>query len=141
MFDASTGRKVQDSYLQTNGIVITLLTLCETNNLLASADLSGKVLMRKIVKQLNEWIAEEPMLNLQVEQAISQVILNSFPPRMLISSPYADSTYALEESLAGRYDCPWRKVWRYSRHPKHRDQLLLSVDGRLHILASDIWHL
>ena len=137
VFDSGTGRKVQELYVQTSGIVITFLALCETNSLLASADLSGKVLVRKIVRHLNKWKAEEPILNLQVEEAISQVLLNSFPPRLLISSPCYDSLYGLDGSLIAKYEFPKREVWRYARHPKQRHQLLLIMDGRLQILAWD----
>ncbi len=137
VFDSGTGRKVQELYCQTNGIAITLLALCEKNTLLASADLSGKVSVRKIVRQLNKWKAETPLLSLKAEQAICQVILNSDPPRLLVSSPSYDHLYALDGSLIGRYEPPKRETWRYVRHPKQPHQLLLVMDERLHILAWD----
>ena len=137
VFDSGTGRKLQDLYCQTAGIAITLLSLCETNNSLASVDLSGKVSVRKVVRQLNKWKAENPLLSLQAEQAVCQVILNSEPPRLLVSSPSYDRLYALDGSLVGTYEAPTRKAWKYIRYPKQPHQLLLVMDGRLYIVAWD----
>ena len=138
VFDSGTGRKVQELYYQTNGIAITNLDLCETDGLLASTDLSGKVSVRKIFRHLDKWKAEEvPLLSLQAEQAICQVILNADPPRLLVSSPSYDRLYTLDGSLVGWYEPLERETWRYVRHPHHPHQLLLVMDDRLHILAWD----
>lgn len=135
VFNASTGRKIQHLCIQTAGIAITFLALCEKNGLLASADLTGKVLVRKILKDRNKWKVDEPILSLQVDQAIFQVVLNSAPPRLLISSRLNDSLYNLDGSLIGKYESSKRETWKYAHYPNLDHQLLLFVDERLSILA------
>ena len=138
VFDSSTGRKLQDLYIQTNSIMITFVALCETNNLLASVDLSGTVMIRKLVRQPNnKWLTEEPILSLQVQQKISQIILSSNPPRLLLSSPTHDALYRLDGFVVGKNEYPSRKVWGYVRHERQPAQLLLVMDERLHILTWD----
>lgn len=136
VYSSETGRELQQLYSHTTGIPVVSLLYEKDNKFLVSADSSSRILMYKVLGRSGKWKTDGPVLDIQTEQAISQLVFINNPSRLLVSSPNSDSLFTMTGQFISQSKCEPRRAWSWAQLPNHAGQLALISDKILRIFAS-----
>ena len=100
MFEVQTGRFLKVLYSHARNIAISSLCWNKLDNILASTDISGRFLARKVLQvSSSQWVADKIVLDERSSQAINQILLSPNGKLLLVSTATSDELWSLATGL------------------------------------------
>ncbi|KAL8819520.1 MAG: hypothetical protein Q9223_002061 [Gallowayella weberi] len=133
IYEAKTGQHKQQLYRHGVNAAIRLLEWNHRENVLVSIDRSSRFQVRKIsMKTSGVWVAENPLLDQCLGQAIQQALLSPNGTILLVSTTSSDQLWSLEGHQLAFRNAGVRKSWQWVDCSSDTQRLLLAVDGQIH---------
>lgn len=100
LFQTDTGKQLQTLYHHARNTAISSLCWNQQENLLASTDISGRFLARKLTQTSSgQWTSSAPLLDQRSTQAISQLLISSSGKFLLLSTATSDELWSMTGQL------------------------------------------
>ncbi|KAL9603530.1 MAG: hypothetical protein Q9179_002147, partial [Wetmoreana sp. 5 TL-2023] len=132
VYSTKTGQQAQELYSQTANTAVLLLEWNRQASILASVDISSRCQVRKISQKASgRHVAEEPVLDQAMGQAVRQVLFSTNGKLLLISTLSSDNVWSTDGHPCANRSSDSRKSWRWVDCSTTAQKLLLIVDGRI----------
>ncbi|KAL8952405.1 MAG: hypothetical protein Q9222_001682 [Ikaeria aurantiellina] len=132
VYDTKNGQQLQELYTHTTQTAIIILTWNLEGNILVSADRSSRFQVRKLSRLASGlWIAEEPLINQSIGQALRQALISSDGKMILLSAISSDQIWGLDGKQLATRTVAGRQSWRWINLPSSPPKLLLVTDGEV----------
>lgn len=119
------GKVVRKAYKHSATVDIVVLEWSASRRFIASADDSGKVIVKKLkIKDDGKW-AVFPMFDLRVGEAVNQLLLNQTETHLLVSAESSDRVWDLKPKskvCRRRWDC--KAGYKWLNHPEDSARLI-----------------
>jgi WD40 repeat protein len=135
-YDAKTGIqvKVLYSHSQDSDISVTRLAWGPKQGILASADVSTRVKVWKLVQTpTRQWDTKKQLIDTRLDIAISQILLNPDNDMVLISTPSSTSIYATEGNLICSAMHQPKMGQKWANHPSDPTKLISITPSSAHV--------
>ncbi|KAI4206395.1 MAG: hypothetical protein LQ346_001104 [Caloplaca aetnensis] len=136
MYEAKSGKHMQNLLNHAKGVSITALSLDEESNALCTTDSSSRVMVHRLVRQPRCWNVNEAIFDHRVGVSVNQVLSNKGCTRLLVSSTSSDTLWSISANtseMIGTVQKEDRGACRWSTHPLREDQLLLIAGNVAHL--------
>ncbi|KAK4653301.1 hypothetical protein QC762_0082170 [Podospora pseudocomata] len=132
--DMTDGKVVRKAYKHSATVDIVVLEWSASRRFIASADDSGKVIVKKLkIKDDGKW-AVFPMFDLRVGDAVNQLLLNQTETHLLVSTESSDRVWDLKTKskvCRRRWDCKAGLKWL--NHPEDSARLIWLSNEQIRI--------
>jgi WD40 repeat protein len=133
-YKTDTGDMMQELYHHAEHVAVFSLVWNEKESLLASADLSSRFIVRKVLLNPSDrWRIEEPLIDRRSDHSIHQILLSPDGDCLLLSTSVSDSLWDLRGTRIGIYTPTDRESWSWITHPKNPDHLILFRRSDAHV--------
>lgn len=133
VYEAKTGQHIQGLYRHGASAAIIILEWNHRGNILASVDRSSRIQLKRISKKASGlWVAEGPVLDQTIGQAVRQVLLNPNGPILLVSTVSSDQIWNLDGHQLAVRSAGDRQSWQWIDCNSSTQELLLAADGQVH---------
>ncbi|KAL8915769.1 MAG: hypothetical protein Q9172_006680 [Xanthocarpia lactea] len=136
LYEPKSGRHVQKLLSHADGVSIINLSLDEESGALCTTDLSSRVTIHRLVRQTNGWKVQPAVFDHRIGVSVNQVLLNRGSTRLLVSSTTGDILWSISANASEMISTIQREdrgAYRWTTHPKHRDQLILIAGNIAHL--------
>ena len=93
VYQTQSGTEYCNLYKHAADIAITLIAWGEKKSILASADESGRVLIRRIVKDQETWLASDILVDHRFNDSINRMLISTSNDRLLVSGADFDDLW------------------------------------------------
>ncbi|KAL8908321.1 MAG: hypothetical protein Q9171_005507, partial [Xanthocarpia ochracea] len=134
LYEIKSGRHVQK--LLSHAVSILALFLDEESSALCTTDLSSRVMVHRLVRQINGWKVQPAVFDHRIGVSVNQVLLNRGSTRLLVSSTTSDILWSISANaseMISTIQKEDRGAYRWTTHPRHRDQLILMAGNIAHL--------
>ena len=137
-YETDTGNVVQHLFRHAEHIAVCLLVWNAKKNLLASADLSGRFMVRRIIiGHSSDWQIDEPLIDRRSDHSIYQILLRPNGDRVLLSTSAYDYLWDSSGESVAVYQPTTSEHRNWITHPKNPDWLLLLGESNARIFHWD----
>ena len=136
LYEPKSGRHVQKLLGHAGGVSIINLSLDEESGALCTTDLSSRVMVHRLVRQTNGWKVQPAVFDRRIGVSVNQVLLNRGSTRLLVSSNTSDILWSISANaseMISTIQKEDRGAYRWTTHPRHRDQLILIAGNIAHL--------
>ncbi|KAH7310789.1 hypothetical protein B0I35DRAFT_439689 [Stachybotrys elegans] len=129
-----TGARVRKVSSHSSFAFIIALGWSQSRRLLASADHSARVIVKRLrIKEDDKW-AVYPLLELHAEEAVSQLLFSPDDKFILVSTGTMDQVWDLKEKKEVRkMTCPTKPAGKWVNHPHETSQIVWLELNQLHV--------
>lgn len=121
-----TGSIVQELYRHAEHIAVCSLVWNAKESLLASGDLSGRFMVRRVlIRPSEKWKIDEPIIDSRSDHSIHQIVLHPNGDRTLLSTSECDTLWDSTGKKVAVHKSANREPWIWMTHPSNSDHLLL----------------
>jgi WD40 repeat protein len=133
VFETRRGEQCQTLYQHSSGISVTKLVLEGTKSIIASADLSSRVLVLQLALVSSEWKITSHILDHRMTEPVEQLLYSPDGTKILIVTTTKDTLCALSGEVIASVTWTTRNRGIWVSHPQRPTQLLLVVGSRVQI--------
>lgn len=135
VFDVRTGKQAQQLVSHTM-VSVNVLEWNTTRELLASADVSSRVVVRPVtLDTAGRWRVGGEIIDMRAERSVRQLLLDPTGTLLLVSTDQSDDVWRMNGTLVGSRPHTGTTAWRWINHPVSAQHLLLVAGGCAHIFA------
>ncbi|KAL9628615.1 MAG: hypothetical protein Q9204_005780 [Flavoplaca sp. TL-2023a] len=123
VYEVDSGKQVQVLYRHVR-TPISCIAWGGKENILASADVSSRVMMWRVDPRKDRWECLS-MLDTRVDGPVRQLLFDPQSTRLLVSTEKSDTIWSSNGELVGSKLFPSRLAWRWTQHPRIAQQLIM----------------
>ncbi|ERF71820.1 hypothetical protein EPUS_01735 [Endocarpon pusillum Z07020] len=131
-YDSISGVEGHKLFSHTKDIFVTTMTWCDQGNMLATADVGGRVLIWQLA-DAQGWQASKLLLDCHPRQSVRQLLLSPKGDRLIVSTVTRDTLWSIsKDSESTRQlatlEHPSRATWRWTVSHRNDDEVILMLD-------------
>lgn len=124
-YQTQNGNEICILYKHAANISITAIAWGGVQGILASADESSRVIIRKIVKHQKDWSASDVLADERLGDSISSLLMSSSNDRLLVSGKYSDDLWTNQaQKLRSKKFSP-QTLRKAISHPSRPDSFII----------------
>lgn len=124
-YQTQNGSELCILYKHAIDIAITLIAWGEKKGILASADESGRVLIRKIVKNQEAWLASDVLVDHRFGDSINRMLISAANDRLLVSGSDFDDVWTIFGQRTGSKTYTNQNLRTSICHPLNPDAFII----------------
>ena len=125
VYDTVTGKQVQTLYQHVGGIAVLNIAWGKNQQIIATVDASSSILLRKVRRSPKSWHAQDILLDVRLDQSVSQLMFDLDNKHLLASTAESDTIWDLESRQSCNRTFSDRRAWQWTNHPSQTKNLLL----------------
>lgn len=136
VFETSTGKRTQTLCEHSHGDTISWMIFGRSEDILASAGISSKVIIRRVVFK-QKWVVEATLFEYRMGERIEQLMFNSAGTKILVVTTTRDMIYSLTDRSTASASWDTRLPGCWCNDPRDPNRLLLWVNQKLRVFTWD----
>ena len=131
LYHAATGTQAHRLYQHDGGVAILDIVWGRTQHVIATADASSCVVVRKLVQAPSAWQIQELVLDNRFEQSVSYMLFDLKNKYLLVSTRDSDTIWNLDSGEAKSRSFTDSRLRQWTTHPSQAEVLLLLGTSRV----------
>jgi WD40 repeat protein len=131
-YDSLSGAEGHKLFSHAKDIFVTTMTWCDQGNVLATADVGGRVFIWQLADEQG-WQTSKLLLDCHSRQSVRQLLLSPKGDRLIVSTVTRDTLWSISKDSESTkrlatLEHPSRATWRWTVSHRDDDEVILMVD-------------
>lgn len=137
IYETDTGTRTQTIHEHSHGDTITSMVFSPTENILAVAGVSSRIIIYRLSLREQVWVIEEKLFEHRMGERIEQLLFSPRGTRILVVTTSCDLIYSLEDKSQATVLWQTRLPGVWCNDPRDPDRILLWVNQKLTVFLWD----
>lgn len=135
--ETATGNIIQTMTEHAYGDTISWMIFGKSENILASASISSKIIIRRLAFKQMRWTVDSTLFEYRMGERIEQLMFNPSGTRILVVTTTRDMVYSLVDSSTASASWNTRNPGVWCNDPRNPERLMLFVNKKLRVYTWD----